>query len=703
MNGNIQTTYIEGKPELTTENKLYELLILREFFINSLISTDFKPVSIFGDSIVLTQKGEQIALTLLSYGDQLTVSEYKLAIFSIFYENEYLIDIEKTDLTKLKGAFSNEMLNGHIRYPWIYERNLYDRFFDNFESRPKKLDLNDTNLLLNGTPKGVFQLGKLLVGPYGLIESKDIRYLPVTKKAPLWHCRNLTCNALHFVELASEFEKTKIGQLLNFLKKTELPKKIEKIVYKKSMELERYDYNLSEVPFVLINAFSETELKILLEKLISQNSYFWEISPLNSRAISPKKIADNVSISECFQLILLFKNTDIIACLEMLIQNDEIKIPFSEIRDSYFGFRSSNTIPTKCQVSPLGLRIISKNKGLASLRLKHLILAIYKDLEELDWKLRLVEGKNLNDKLENLLMNENPRQIVKDYFLSSPKHIKFTMNYLLINQLDTPTDNKQEEYLINKILWKLGFNITAFPDYLQKFWDRLNDFEEVSTSIHPYNEDEKEKIRSSAVNLFVSVEELLDASLTFITWVLLSDHYGETKYKFNLDNSRVFMSTELSGKKQTESGPIMFDSKGKNTLFPLIQGFTILSDYLDALRINGEKYKRVEHDIPDYINKTDLYIFPFHHTKLVLDLSDQVYNNITSLLKKITVLFDKKKVANVRNKLEHKRIDFPTYDEIKDACLALKEVGSLLEENGICPVVYQFNETCTDTFGRGYN
>lgn len=330
-------------------------------------------------------------------------------------------------------------------------------------------------------------------------------------------------------------------------------------------------------------------------------------------------------------------------------------------------------------------------------------MEIYNDKEELDWKLRLVEGIDTNDKFEKLLMNENPKQIVKDFLLDSPKHIKFTFDYLLIKDFYIPKDDTDEENLVNRLLWKLGFNVNTFPDSLQKYWNRLESFTKVSSLMHSYNEVDKERIRSAAVNLFVSLEEILDASLSYITWVLLSDHYGETKFKYNIIQARTFMSEQLSNKKVTNNGSIVFDRGGKNTLYPLIMGFEILADFCNELLNTRDNYKRNEKDIPSYIERTNLFVFPFSHTKLVLDLSDEIYINLDKLLRRIKILLEKNNVANIRNRIEHKREDFPDKTEISKACNALNELGYILEEHGIYPIVYQFNETIIDSFGRGYS
>ncbi|MCU4845319.1 hypothetical protein OB969_14250 [Bacillus cereus] len=700
--------YTEKKDEWKMED-LSELFILSDFLNKSIVSSEYEPNDLFGEAINLTEHGEQIAKRIRKEND-IIEKNIKLGMFRVFYDGEFLIDCNRTDIKKLKMAFSQEIIEGKIKYPWTFERQLYDRFFELFSKRSSVLSFDETELLLKDTNKGVFQLGKIIVGPFGMIDSIETRSFSVVLSAPLWHCNNLACNSLHFVKLTSNIHKTKFGEVSKLIENNyKMPKGLEKLLKENISNVKMYeDINPVELPLVLVNSLSESELKLLLERLIDKHSYFREqvsnIKQFKNRfSGSAQQISKKTSHSECFQLILLFSNDDIITTLEELIDDNHIVIPPTEIRESYFGYKRGSALDIKCQISHLGLRFISRRRDLALIRLRNLINDIYKEKDDLEWKLRLGVGQNLVEKFESVLMNEDPRNIVKEFLLDNPRHLKETFNYLWISNFKIPSNPMEEERLINKILWKLGFNINLYPDYLKKFWERLHSFREASNVNHIYTEADKERIRSYGVNLFVSVEEIFDASLSFFTWVLLSDHYASTKFKFNLNQSRIYMAKELSGKRVTDTGSIQFDSKGKNTLYPLVQGFSILADLCEELVQKRDDYKRSESDLPTYMNQTNLFIFPFLHEKFVLDIPKDIYNEIIALLREVTIVFEKNKVASVRNRVEHKRVDFPTKEEINVACDALEQIISSLEDKGIVPMVYHSNGEFSDSFGRGYN
>lgn len=330
------------KNETEYQSKLYELLILRDFFTKSFISLDYSPSQKIGEAIELTSIGEEIASSYLN-NEEYKISECKLNILDAFYFNDFLIDIEKTDINSLKNALSEDVIKGNIRFPWIYERMLYDKFFENFDIRPSKLNQEQTNKLLDDTPIGVFQYGKNVVGPFGFLDSEESRSLPVIKSAPLWHCDSLSCNQLHFVKLTSSYNKSKFKDLSNFLDIRGLPEELEESSKKNTSDNLMLEHDLSNLPFALINAFSLSELRILLKELINRFSYFRSKRSVSSeinRKISgsAEQISEQLTIAECFQLILLFKNIDIISTLEYLIFNEEIKVPITEIRNSYFGY-----------------------------------------------------------------------------------------------------------------------------------------------------------------------------------------------------------------------------------------------------------------------------------------------------------------------------------------------------------------------------
>jgi hypothetical protein len=57
-------------------------------------------------------------------------------------------------------------------------------------------------------------------------------------------------------------------------------------------------------------------------------------------------------------------------------------------------------------------------------------------------------------------------------------------------------------------------------------------------------------------------------------------------------------------------------------------------------------------------------------------------------------------VANVRNRIEHRRSDFPEQDEIDRAVHSMTHVISVLEDSGLLPLLYRFERSNCDKYGR---
>jgi len=265
-----------------------------------------------------------------------------------------------------------------------------------------------------------------------------------------------------------------------------------------------------------------------------------------------------------------------------------------------------------------------------------------------------------------------------------------------------PASPEEEERLVEKILWKLGFDIGLYPPHQRLFWDRLDKLLEAARTYTTYNQHDRESIRSAGVNLFVSVEEILDYSLSFTTWALLSDHYGVTKFKCNFDEARRFMASRLNGLRLGSNEPLEFDAGGKNTLYPLVQGFAVLAQLCSEI-IEGQngELARPENELPGYYDKTEIELFPFLHKALVLDLRKGDCDLILRLLREITARLEKSQVCNIRNRIEHRRPDFPNQEEIERACVGVADTVNKMEAAGVCPLIYLYTGRTVDQYGRG--
>lgn len=684
-----------------------DLFCLKLFFSRCIIKEDYSVSEKFNDAIILSSKGQDL-FKQLKEGKFKETSDSKinLAIFLEFYHDELLVDIEKTKSEILTQILHEQIISGQIIFPWIYGRLLYDKYFEEFEEQEEVLSSTDTQKLLLDTPKGIFQLGKMTVGPLGVIKTDYNRHIPPTRKIRLWHCSDNSCTAFHETYLnTSKTDLIEIQEEIDNILQSEKPSDWGELFFR-LIDPENYYYDsdrLSDFPFLLINAFGKYELKKLLEEIINTNKEFRNLLPKEKKfAGAASTIVEGLTKYECFQLILLENDKTLIELIEKLIIKEEIIIPPTEIRRPKIRkARGFYSIYHEC--NRLGIRADSAKLEIGILRLNNLIDSIYQEpalRQQLEWKLKYENKETLKEKIASFTSKEEPRKIVKELVLSGPLQITQTFQKLF-GYFAMPTNPQEEELLIDKILWKLGFNINIYPDYLEVFWSRLNSFKEIVRSCISFNEADKEKIRSAAVNLFVSLELILEQSLSFSTWLLLSDHYLNTNFKYHFEDSREFMCQKLNNYVLGSNDPLIFDSNGKNTLFPLVEGFTALIDICDKLLAEGlEINKRPENEQPSFYQKATITTFPFLSKYFFLDLKPSNYASVRNLLIEIPRNFNTQKVLSIRNKLQHKRDDFPNQVEILEACNAIEDGINKLEINGLYPNVYLFQSANTDKFNR---
>ncbi len=415
-------------------------------------------------------------------------------------------------------------------------------------------------------------------------------------------------------------------------------------------------------------------------------------------------IVNKLGKAECYQFILLMSDEIIMESCEILIDEDIIKIPPTEIRISSRAPNYGSCYGVIWQCSKLGLRSIARPPLNISMgRLKSLTKNIYKNkMEELRWVLRHSQGEDIYSKLNNFIYNENPHDLIRNLVFSSPSNLKKTFEILKYGNFVLPTSLENENYLIDKILWKLGFNNNLFPEYQELFWKRYDSFLDVVKTYDPLTEKEKELIRSAGVNFFVSLEEILDYSLSFITWTLLEDHFENTNFKFNFDDARIFMAYELNS--VLDGTDFEYEPNGKNNLYPLIQGFKFLAGFCKKIIADEKSYrKRSNDEIPGYYGKAKIQNFPFLHKKFILDLKENEINVIIGFLEKITKKLENSKIVSIRNRIDHKDIKtriFPNKKEIIGSVNELIKIIDEMEDFGVVPLVYIYNKELKNQFNR---
>jgi hypothetical protein len=688
-------------------NNFVLLFGLKIFLNQCIISKDYDFNRIDSKSIVLSPMGLKLFAELKETKyPQLNDNLLKLGVFLEFYSTDLYVDVIKTDYQLLSKSVSDEIISGNILFPWIYGRTLYDKYFEEFNEQKGILENDNVIKLLSGTPKGVFQIGTQIVGPFGILDSFAKRLIPPTTNVKLWHCSDTSCSALHSVQLytAETIISEILGEIDNLNKDVEPSEWYTFFSRQCQNKYSPYDdKKIDDIPITLVFAFGENELRKVLKEIIENKFGARDILPKEKKfQASSDAIVNSLSKAECFQLILLYDSIDIMVFTEKLIYEKKIYIPSTEIRSSEIQ-KSGGFFKIYHECNKLGFRAVSPNTQLSFIHLRNLILKLYSDpimLQQLDWKLKYYEKESLKEKVEEYINKEEPRKIIRDLVLNGLYQVNKTFE-MLQGYFKMPSTLEEEERIIDKVLWKLGFNVNIYPTFMLTFEDRLTKFNDIIRESNTYSKSDQERIRSAAVNLFVSLEEILKHTLAFSTWLLLSDHFRITRFKYNYTEATKFMTSTLNGYKLNDDTKLEFDSSGRNTLFPLIEGFSALFNICDSFLNEGqEKYKRDESEYPNFIGKTDLLDFPLNHKMLVFDIKNSSYLKIRELGLRLPIEFNKNKVLSVRNSLEHDREEFPQKNDLINACNCIGKLVEELKISGLFPNVYLFKSLFKDKHNR---
>lgn len=682
--------------ELVTQLINFKLLLDNSIFID--INNVAKKMS----NIKLSEHGIYLESLLNNEFDEFP-DLIKFAIIKDGYTKDFHIELTEENLEIVKNTISELLQDKDIILPWVYGRELYDYYYENFETQEKSLDYNDSLTLTQSSHYGVYQIDHIIVSSLGIIDSKNYRSIFPKLNMNLYHCSDPSCPHFHNVSFSPHDSAIffEICDSLDSLTTDEDTISIDEYLVTID-DLNYYDeYNTESLPNLLFDSFSLDELKLILLHLLSKYQLRNFIPKFLNKG-SNDAIVEALNKSEILALILIEENNVIIECIEELLFNNELIINNIDIRVSnepeYFGTHHSFL-----EFNNLGFRTKSYDLTSPIKKLKNLIKHIYIETsykDQLEWRLRNISnGSSIEDKLNIYLENSTPQDIVQNLIFSGPVQLKNTFQ-ILPGYFTFPNDVDEEFHICNKIIWKLGFNIAPYSKNLKDIWRYVDLFKDDVFAAKIYNENDKEKIRSSAVNVFVSLEQKLQESLCFITWILLSDHYLDTNFVYTYRKANLVMFDALNNFQYSEGEKLIIDKNGKNTLFPLITGFLCLSKICKVINDKKEDYERSQNEFPSFHGKNTLSEFPFPYKPLLLNLQQKDLDQILQNLGRITSEFNKGNVLSIRNRLQHSREDFPTQDEISQTINSIVDVLTLIEENNFYPTTYRKIQTNVDLYNR---
>jgi hypothetical protein len=527
-----------------------------------------------------------------------------------FYWSHVFFDHAGTGIVDLISDISVGLKTRKIILPYVFGGMLYQKANRLLIPMKDTLAPGETASLLSDTPQGVFQMRAFVTGPFGLLPSLQERDYRPRRSAPLWHCTDPSCAAIHvggFQAVPGALRSIQ-QELRQLLRSHGEPMQYRDLEYHHIDEKVDYydDMHTGGLVPLLGDAFSLSELRALLKGLLDRTDGLRARVSRMSIGIKSgpsQKISESLDESGCLQLILLEDDRTIIETMERLIEREIIKIPISEVRTPQPYHPRRGWYGIRCEASRYGVRFATKDHGIPLARLKKVITKIYGpsgNIGELAWKLRYIPGETASQRLDHYVEKTDPEAVIVEHVFGSAGAPEKAFNAMKYGYFPDNFSREQEPHIVKKLIWKLGFDVPVYPLEYNRLLETVNKLRDISNSRSTRGTEDILAIRSAAVNFFVELEGFLGASLAFIYWVLMNDHYRTTKFVYEKTRSQAEMAQAFAAFQETcgASEPISFDEAGNNTLYPLICGFRLLAELCREVSRDRSRHVRGSSQFP---------------------------------------------------------------------------------------------------------
>jgi hypothetical protein len=634
-----------------------------------------------------------------------------LALFMHLYHLDLLIDVERTDLHGIQRLISSEITAGKLLLPHRFGRQIYDKFNDDVaNSRTNHLEARDVLNLLQDTPIGVYQVGNYLSGPLGLLESKEARFAPPVAEVPLWHCSDTGCNALHTVTLLHpDTQVSEAYDVLDTLANGEWgpPSEWNGVL----RELHRGDLWDNGRPYydliaVIGDCIVGQDRSNLLSFVLRSPTGKWlrEVLAMpprrkNASEGSAEAVVGRLSESEQMQLLLMLSDSDLVSLIDRAVANDHIEIPPNELRSPRMTPLRISRLDTGTEISSLGSRSAPDSPLITLTSVVWAAYEEYASLQELGWKLNRRADVPEQSDVFHYVKKVSPSDAIRDLILSSmPVTQAVARKFDIVLGTDENTTQMTE-----RMLWKLGFNRSRYSPQYERMRTRIEQFNETLLRVGTVrSEADREAIRSVGVNLFVSVEHVLEEMVAYNIWVLSSDHFAVSRFQYDHREALQVVAVVLGEQIARGENVFVWSVEGGNSLGTLGVYLEESVAYMRGLLIRStDEVLRREEDLPHFAREP-YRVFPFWHTEFWADADKSRLEIHFGRYEAIARLFAQSNFASIRNGLDHNRGagDFPAVDTMLACAARLREALSLADMHRFIPKTYWLHTSRRDRYGN---
>ncbi len=712
---NILTNEWHAAPEIkeyiknsSDRSSIIEAASLRTFFRNALFSPEYKPDARWPSAVSPSTSGiSMLKQANVEYDkDSAAIA---MSMFCLFHHHTLFINPGACNLDTIREILNHELSTGKLRLPHRFGLSLYNKFNDTYKGdRTDHLIPSEAWQLLEGMDQGVYQVGRYISGPLGLIEVEHRRYIPPSRAVVLWHCSDPGCEATHsMILMPFEEEITRITTLVR--KKltddlgpaSEWPAALSNFI---GEDIPTEPYTYFDIPCLLADCVTGGELIAITRQSLggARAKHIRQLlSSLKTNAPiitkgSADEIARSLKVEHQLQLLFSLPNKDLAELIDQGVFNNLIDVPLAELRRSFNRPPSLSGIP-RCEISKLGVRC-SSEEPLEDLGA--LIWSAYSSLNketELNWRLKNRSGAPTRSALLAYLCNESPKNAVKELILPSQEITAYICEKVRISS-ERAADGDADH-----LLWKIGFDIPKFSDTIPLLRRRLDVFyQELLAVRSPAAETDREKIRSAGVNLFVSIEAFLEIALCYNVWLLASDHFTKTKFSYDPSSAKTKVTEILGSEITSGEGTLYWSTEKTNTLGVVTAYISSAVKWMASLStINKASLVRADVDMPHFAN-SNFRAFPLRHNQFWADCDQTALEKMIGDFKEIATQIARSNLANIRNGLDHHRTpaNFPQLAEMFTFVAQFREAVDKLEAGNLFPCELWLNEIKQDRFGR---
>lgn len=667
---------------------------LSRFWSASLPVESYKANENWQRLLVFSDYGKRISKEFTDIREKYGDNDFLLALFCVFFHHDIFFDWRAADTREIQSLLAEEIATRRIVLPYRFGRLLYDRFNDAYQNtRTDHLSSQGVSELVRGTPQGVYQWGSILVGPLGVFEVEEPRLIPPSLVLPLWHCSDTGCGLLHNVRFEQRNSAVVIiaREIFRRLRDAYGPASewrapLTWLHRRGKWENGRPYYDL---PPLIADCFVGSDRSVLFEMAL-QGSDRDNLRELISRPPRKKRVAtgsvtevaSRISPEGQLQLLLTLSDKKLVELIDEALARKNVVVPIGEKR--MIRYRPSRRgLDSDSEVSTLGIRS-ARDKPI--LNLLSVIWRSYESaglMKELEWRVGSDTTRAPRETLSDFVRRDGPARIVKEIILASSDITKRVCEEI---NLSLKYVSPQDESAVDRLLWKLGFDPQQHDHAISRCFSRLKEFKDCVLSLSGIEtENQREQIRSAGVNLFVSVEELLDKLISYNVWLVSGDHFL-SGFTFSLKHARLAVAKTLGDR----IGDAVWSSEASNTLGVALTYLAKSVEWVSG-RVGEDpsRLERTDADLPHYV--TDVHVpFPFRHIALWADCSPLELSRYSDGYSRIAQLLLQADLAGIRNSLDHHRDErsFPSSDKMLGLVARLEQAIELADVNRYLPKLF---------------